>query len=113
METFVFLWQLLESHGVVPNKKAACAQLWATFNIEQQREIYRSIRDKLRAGKFVHYDPVKAVRENAPRAKKQQILSYKEYYLRYGTTEEREGWKMANPTGEKVIYVKAVSQTAQ
>ena len=38
--------------------------------------------------------------------KKQQTLSYADYYARYGTTEERDGWHMANPTGQKVIYVK-------
>ena len=105
METFVFIWQLLEQHGAVPSRKSEAAQLWATFSLEQQRWIYRCIRDKLRAGKFVHYDPVKALQENAPRPKP-QVLSYNDYYLRYGTTEERDGWKMANPTGQKVIYVK-------
>ena len=27
-------------------------------------------------------------------------------YARYHTTEPRDGWQMANPTGNKVIYVK-------
>ena len=35
-----------------------------------------------------------------------EILSFNDYYAKYGTTEERDGWKMANPTGQKVIYVK-------
>ena len=35
-----------------------------------------------------------------------QTLSFNDYYARYGTTEPRDGWKMANPTGQKVIYVK-------
>ncbi len=34
------------------------------------------------------------------------MLSYAEYYKRFGTTKERDGWQMANPTGQKVIYVK-------
>ena len=33
--------------------------------------------------------------------------AFADYYARYGTTEERDGWHMANPTGNKVIYVKA------
>ena len=105
METFVFLWSLLESHGVVPSKKDECARLWATFTLEQQRQIYRSIRDKLRAGKFVHFNPVKAVQENAPK-KQQQILSFADYYNTFHTTEEQGGWHMENPTGNQVIYVK-------
>jgi hypothetical protein len=35
-----------------------------------------------------------------------ETLSYNDYYTRYGTTEERDGWKMENPTGNKVIYVR-------
>ena len=35
-----------------------------------------------------------------------QTLSHNDYYARYGTTEERGGWKMVNPTGQKVIYVR-------
>ena len=106
METFVFIWQLLEQHGAVPSRKSEAAQLWATFSLEQQRWIYRCIRDKLRAGKFVHYNPVLAIKENAPRAPKIQIMSFDEYYAKFGTTTEKDGWKMANPTGNKVIYVK-------
>ena len=107
METFVFLWALLESHGVVPGRKEACAALWATFDLQQQRFIYRSIRDKLRAGKFVHYDPVKAVKENAPKQRPQQVLSMSEYFNRYGTTEAQDGWQMKYLSDQqKTIYVK-------
>ena len=37
---------------------------------------------------------------------RKQVLSYADYYARYGTTEPRDGWKQTNPTGNKVIYVK-------
>ena len=37
---------------------------------------------------------------------RQQTLSYAEYYARYGTTEETDGWHMENPTGRQVVYVK-------
>ena len=32
-----------------------------------------------------------------------QTLSFSEYYKLYGTTAERDGWKMTNPTGNQVI----------
>ena len=35
-------------------------------------------------------------------------LSYKQYYARYGTTMELDGWKMENPTGQQVVYIKTV-----
>ena len=42
------------------------------------------------------------------REKKRQkrVLSYAEYYKRYGTTTPQDGWQMVNPTGQKVIYVR-------
>ena len=35
-----------------------------------------------------------------------QTLTFKEYYARFGTTLEQDGWRMTNPTGQQVIYVK-------
>ena len=49
---------------------------------------------------------METIEDNA-KPHRQQTLSFKDYYARYGTTEERDGWKMANPTGQQVIYVKA------
>lgn len=106
MTSFDFLWQLLEGHGAIPNYKADCARLWDTFSLEQQRAIYRSIRDKLRAGQFVNYNPVLAIKENTPR-RTQLILSYNDYYRRYGTDAERDGWKRVFlPEKHTTIYVK-------
>ena len=106
MTSFDFLWLMLDHQGVIERYKGDCFDLWNKYSLAQQRYIYRSIRDKLSKGEFVNYHPVKAVRDNAPKAPKIQTLSFKDYYARYGTTEERDGWKMENPTGNKVIYVK-------
>jgi len=108
MTTFDFLWLLVQNHGSVAEYyKAELARVWAEYSLEQQRHIYRSIRDKLRADKFVSYNPVKAVRENAPKAIPPQILTFGEYYKRYGTTEECDGWKRKFlPEQQKTIYIK-------
>ena len=106
MSSFDFLWQMLDNHGVIERYKADCARLWDTYTLVEQRAIYRSIRDKLRAGEFVNYHPVKAVRDNAPKAKQTEMLTMAQYFERYGTTSETDGWHMQNPTGNKVIYVK-------
>ena len=108
MSTFDFLWQLVANHGgVAENYKAELARVWAEYSLEEQRFIYRSIRDKLRADKFVNYNPVKAVRENAPKAKPPQILTFAEYYKRYGTTEESGGWvRKYLPEKQTTIYIK-------
>ena len=103
MSTFDFLWQLVANHGgVAENYKAELARVWAEYSLEEQRHIYRSIRDK-----FVNYNPVKAVRENAPKAKPPQILTFAEYYKRYGTTEESGGWvRKYLPEKQTTIYIK-------
>ena len=109
MSSFDFLWQLLEHHGVISEYyKADCARKWDEYSLEEQRFIYRSIRDKLRAGKFVNYHPLKAIIENAQRMhkKQQEQLSFADYYARFGTTEEQGGWRRVYLEKEqKTIYV--------
>ena len=107
METFKFLWDLLSKHGVIERYKDDALCIWEHYPIENQREIYRAIRDKLRAGRFVHYNPVRAIRENVPKERRQQQLSYDDYYRTYGTTEEDDGRRRVFlPQLEKTIYVK-------
>ena len=105
MFTFNNLWQLLYDHGATDKRKCDCAQLWDSLTPQQQQQLYSTISNKLQQDKFVHYDPLRAMRENIRQARK-LVLSYAEYYAKYGTTEEQGGWKMTNPTGEQVIYVK-------
>ena len=105
MNDFQQLWALLRQHGSSAKRETECAAQWATYPPELRQRIYATIRTKLEQGKFVHYDPVRALEENA-RPPRQQTLSYTDYYSKYGTTEEKDGWKMVNPTGKKVIYVK-------
>lgn len=109
MNSFDFLWQMLDKHGVIERHKGECFDLWNTLTLQQQRTIYRSIRDKIRAGKFVNYHPVKAVKDNMPQPPKLKTLSYADYYARYGTTEECDGWKRQFiPEKQTTIYVKNV-----
>ena len=67
MSPFEHFWTLLSSHGVIPSKRRAAEEVWDTFNLQQQREIYRAVRDKINAKKFVNYDPVIAIMNNAPK----------------------------------------------
>ena len=108
MSTFDHLWLLLGNHGGIADFfKEEASQVWSGYTLEQQREIYRAIRDKLRAGRFVHYNPVKAIRENVPKERRRQQLSFNDYYRTYGTTEEVDGWRRVFlPQLEKTIYVK-------
>ena len=105
MCTFNDLWALLRQHGSSAKRENECKQLWDTYSPELQQRLFNTIRHKLEQGKFVHYDPVRAMNDNA-RLPQQKILSYAAYYARYRTTEPCDGWQMANPTGQQVIYVK-------
>ena len=56
--TFVHICQLLTQHGIVPSEIHDAEEEWNKYSLQQQRIIYRTIRDKIRAGKFVNYHPV-------------------------------------------------------
>ena len=108
MVPFEQIWSVLYNHGASQKQQEGTQRFWCTLTPEQQQRAFTTITTKLREGKFVWYDPIRALKEalRQGRTEKQQILSYAEYYAKYGTTEEKDGWKMANPTGEKVVYVR-------
>ena len=107
MRTFNDLWELLSPRVEYANRRRACYSMWNNLTENQQDALYDSIQDKLSNGKFVDYNPLFAMMNNGPQRPVRQLkLSYADYYAKYGTTEERDGWHMANPTGNRVIYVK-------
>ena len=75
--TFKHICQLLVSHGMVPSEIHDAEEEWYKYNLAQQRFIYRAIRDKIRAGKFVNYHPVLAIRDNAPKLPQRQPNNYR------------------------------------
>ncbi len=104
MKTFNDIWQLLSPKVEYANRRKACYELWISLTGDQQDTIFDAISEKLAKGKFVDYNPLFAIKNHC--RQRSQTLSFNDYYARYGTTEERDGWKMANPTGNQVIYVK-------
>ena len=104
-DLFNQLWALLYDHGASAKKEEGTRRHWATLSPQQQRHVFTTISRKLQEDKFVQYDPIRAIKENTSRLR-QQTMSFDAYYDKYHTTLERDGWKMANPTGQKVIYVK-------
>jgi hypothetical protein len=83
-----------------------CRKIWEALPPEKQEIIYRTIEEKKAKNQFVDYNPYYAIQKNANPRRRNYQLSYADYYARYGTTEPRDGWQMANPTGNRVIYVK-------
>ena len=106
MKTINDIWQLLNPQGEFKRRRGACERLWQGYGLARQEEIYAIIAGKFQRGEDVNENPYFAIEDNAPKAPRRQTLSFNDYYTRYGTTEERDGWKMENPTGNQVIYVK-------
>ena len=108
MDSFYFIWKLLSGHGRVAKfYKEECEALWRTYTLDEQRFIYSSIRRNLAEGKFVHYNPINAIKDNSPKSPSVNTLTYHQYYEKFGTTEEQGGWKRVfKPEERTTVYVK-------
>ena len=107
MRSFFELWTLLEPKAEYANLFGHCKQLWDSWSADKQEEVFLKIENKKIEKKFVDYNPLLALRNNANGSpKRRQTMTFDEYYTKYGTTEERDGWHMVNPTGNRVIYLK-------
>ena len=95
-------WELFAPDAEFANRRSATQRVWEQCRPDRQRAIIEWLKNGKPKSTRNPYFFVTDFR--MPR---QQVLSFKDYYARYGTTEERDGWKMANPTGQQVIYVKA------
>ena len=110
MSSFFSNWALLKPQGEYKRRYQACERLWSGYPPDLQRRIYDFIREAQQKGLQINPNPYFAIEDTALALQQQpyrRTLSYSEYYARYHTTEERDGWKMTNPTGQKVIYVRA------
>lgn len=101
---FEIYWTLIGGEVNFADRKAAAARAWSLCSAEKQLAIITWLRAH---GKYTNRNPYFFILDF--QAKHRQILSYSDYYAKYGTTEERDGWKMENPTGQKVVYVKTLS----
>lgn len=107
MKTFEDIWALLAPEGEYKRRRAACERLWNGYEPGRQEAIYDKIAGKLSRGEFVNQNPYFAIEDNAKEGRPRKlIMSFNDYYTRFGTTEPQDGWQMTNPTGNQVIYVK-------
>ena len=108
---FENFFKLVETHGSVANyHKDECREIWSRLSIEDQNSIFNAIDNKLRAGKFVHFNPVMAIRDNKPRAPVWKILSYDEYVKLKGTDIPKDGWtKKFLPDEHRTIFIKQLN----
>ena len=108
------LWQLLQPSKAFDTRSRyeKCLADWSSMNEAQQRRVFALLQSKKEQAVlnpnpyYALNDAMQEMEQQQVKQPKQQVLSFNEYYQRYGTTEEVDGWKQANPTGNKVIYVR-------
>ena len=106
MTSFEYLWELLEPKKEYEPVRNRCLLLWETFTIEHQRAIYRIIKKRKKEHLFVDYNPLLAI-ERFSKMPQKQTLSFNDYYKKFGTTEEKNGWRrIFLPELRKTIYEK-------
>ena len=97
---FTRFWILFQPDKEFESRKEAARREWDKSSIHKQEAIISWLETH---GSYKGRNPYFFIQDFKPR---KQVMSFNEYYERYHTPEERDGWKMENPTGEKVIYVK-------
>ena len=100
---FETYWTLFQPEAQFENRKDATRMIWETCSLEKKHAIIAWLH---KHGAYKGRNPYFFIQDFRVMQPKQQMLSYADYYAKYGTTEERDGWKMVNPTGQKVVYVK-------
>ena len=69
---FNTIWALLLTNGASPRKEEGTRRYWLTLSDEQQQIAFRNISRKLAERAFVHYDPIRAIKENSWQVKERQ-----------------------------------------
>ena len=63
-EEFEATWKALYENGSSQRNKDATKRYWDTLTVEQQHQAFVRITQKAREGKFLQYDPIRAIKEN-------------------------------------------------
>ena len=100
---FETYWALFKPDEQFENRRDATQIEWDACPLEKKQAIIAWLR---KHGAYKGRNPYFFIQDFRVRQPKQQVLTYAAYYAKYGTTLERDGWKMTNPTGNQVIYVK-------
>ena len=100
-DQFTEFWMAFNPDPQFNNRWSATWRLWYNESDERRAELMASVANGGPKGRNPYFYIIDF------RSPREQTLTYTEYYARYGTTAETDGWQMANPTGQKVIYVKA------
>ena len=107
---FEDIWRLLNPQGEYKRREGACRRLWQGYDEALQQAIYETLSEATRQGPikpnpyYAIEDTALAIQNNGSR---RQEISFNDYYKKYGTTEEINGWKRVfKPEERTTVYVK-------
>ena len=96
-------WTLIGGAVNYADRKAAAEKAWALCSPEKKQAIIQWLQAH---GRYPGRNPYFFILDF--QAKRQQTLSYADYFARFGTTEEQGGWRRRFlPEEHKTVYVKA------
>jgi len=85
-------WTLIGGEVNFADRKAAAEKAWELCSADKQQAIIYWLQTH---GRYPGRNPYFFILDF--QLKRRQELSYQQYYAKYGTTEERDGWKMVKP----------------
>lgn len=105
MISFEDFWQLLYEHGSRNYYKNETLTRWKELPPEQQQALYDRISEKIRAGKYVDYNPLEAIHDNLQRTGRAlpEIINYFGKPLRRGVN-----YYIAWYNGDKGLFTEDV-----
>ena len=106
---FEDFWKMHDPSPEYQHMYNYCEKIWNALPEDKQQLIYDNVSYKKDNHLFVDYNPYYAIQKNGnPRRTRRQQMSYNEYYIKYGTTEEVDGWtRVFLPDKQTTIYVKS------
>lgn len=83
-ERFETVWNALVENGTSKRNHDATERFWNTLTPKQQDVVYANIPRKVREGKFVQYDPIRAIKENSRQYQLPEPTNYNGRGLKHG-----------------------------
>lgn len=75
-EKFETVWQALVGNGTSRRNHDATERFWNTLTQPQKDLAYKNIPWKVKEGKFVQYDPIRAIKENSRKYQLPEPVNY-------------------------------------
>ena len=85
-EKFETVWQALVENGTSKRNHDATERFWNTLTQKQKDLVHKNIPWKVKMGKFVQYDPIRAIKENSRKYLLPEPTNYNGRRLKPGET---------------------------